>query len=430
MFVDLSPPEPVANMPVKSPRDALYWILILINAILMISSLLLSSILTTVLLVDTLKRVKVCSQKITLPFLLTIIVSSICDLSNLICLEILRYDVQILDCTTLVISLITSYYMTTLIFLLGLNRFAAFCSQRLNEEIMRSKRLFIIIFALLILSIIIGIAVYLASGFTRSYDVNENMIVTEASNTVLLMVSNYMFYTIPLISTVFYFLCFLSLRSKSSRLYVVIIILLLISIFAGVAVYELTGLTKGYDATIEGMTTKSENSILLTVSNHIFYTIPLASSVFYWLCYRALRSQRSMVRTEATLSLLNRAERASLKQGIVILFFYSVSFPLFDSQKLSNLSVVADFAHYALDASFPSTQQHLVLRPDAHRNSLIYSSTTGNSTEQFCLLYRDSASLMGSPDLPAGQVLGRVRLGKSSSFKKQHLQKFENQGDR
>ncbi|VDM52625.1 unnamed protein product [Angiostrongylus costaricensis] len=62
---------------------------------------------------------------------------------------------------------------------------------------------------------------------------------------------------------------------------------------------------------------------ILQISCYIFYGVPLLSTVFYAMCFISLRSQRSLVRSDNTMSLLHQAERDTLKQGIVTSPYYA-----------------------------------------------------------------------------------------------------------
>ncbi|KAK6057410.1 hypothetical protein COOONC_05075 [Cooperia oncophora] len=101
----------------------------------------------------------------------------------------------------------------------------------------------------------------------------------------------------------------------------------------------------------------------LVVSNYILYTLPLISSVFYLFAYKSLRSQRGVAISGTTKSLLNKAERCNLKQGIWILVVYLISFtihvlmrlPMSDATSLmviSSLGVISSAApQFALPLS-------------------------------------------------------------------------------
>uniref|UniRef100_A0A1I7XCN1 G_PROTEIN_RECEP_F1_2 domain-containing protein n=1 Tax=Heterorhabditis bacteriophora TaxID=37862 RepID=A0A1I7XCN1_HETBA len=64
---------------------------------------------------------------------------------------------------------------------------------------------------------------------------------------------------------------------------------------------------------------------LMRMVNYIFYMIPLISSVFYLFVYNSLRSQRAKVVTGKTKTMLDKAEKCTLNQGIFILLSYLIA---------------------------------------------------------------------------------------------------------
>ncbi|KHJ99422.1 hypothetical protein OESDEN_00602 [Oesophagostomum dentatum] len=115
----------------------------------------------------------------------------------------------------------------------------------------------------------------------------------------------------------------------SGRLTILLLTLFIFSVLVGTVIFKLSGFQKCYDSDDDRVTNEAQNSVLLTVSNYIFYTIPLLSTVFYLLCFLSLRSKRSLVRTEKTMELLDNAEKSTLKQGIAVVLFYLVSVSAF-----------------------------------------------------------------------------------------------------
>lgn len=105
-----------------------------------------------------------------------------------------------------------SYYSTLLIFFMGLNRFAAFSSPYLKDLLMERKTLLWMLSGLLVFSIVVSVTVYKLSGMERVYDQGDMN--DYADHLLLIQVSNYVFYAIPLTSTIFYLLAFNSLRSQ------------------------------------------------------------------------------------------------------------------------------------------------------------------------------------------------------------------------
>ncbi|RCN45507.1 hypothetical protein ANCCAN_08507, partial [Ancylostoma caninum] len=129
--------SPLGPVPKPPSRDAFYWTLFSSNLLLMMLSFTLNLFLTIVLARSTLKNLCCSFYKIMLAFVATIVVGSSSDIVCMVYFEGMRNDLRTLCNITLIVSLVVSYYMTILIFLLGLNRFAAFCSPRLNTSIMK-----------------------------------------------------------------------------------------------------------------------------------------------------------------------------------------------------------------------------------------------------------------------------------------------------
>ncbi|XGW27117.1 hypothetical protein V3C99_007599 [Haemonchus contortus] len=99
--------------------------------------------------------------------------------------------------------------------------------------------------------------------------------------------------------------------------------LLLFSAMITVLIYVLSGMQRVFSKS--SITDYASNCILFEVTSFIFYSIPLASSIFYLFSYRSLRSKRDSVVSDVTKSLLDAAERCNLKQGIWILTIYLTS---------------------------------------------------------------------------------------------------------
>lgn len=226
-------------------RGLLCWMLYGVNLSLMMLSLMLSLFIFLVLIKNRNRRFNSSFYTILLTFVTTIIISNMSEISTTVYFEVLLQKSPVLCNITLLLSLIVSYYSAILTFLLGLSRFAAFCCLPLNRALSKTKIVLTVLVSLLAFSAIAGYFVYKISGFSRSFDEEDHTMRAEAANPVLFTMSCYAFYTIPLLSTVFYLLCFL-----------------------------------------------------------------------------ALRSQRSTARTEKTIVLLSKAERSTLMMGIVILLFY------------------------------------------------------------------------------------------------------------
>ncbi|EYC19341.1 hypothetical protein Y032_0024g1030 [Ancylostoma ceylanicum] len=174
------------------------------------------------------------------------VVGNLCEIVFAVVVEGVGIHAPGVNEASLLIDLIISYFSTILIFFLGLNRFAAFSSPRLNETLMNRKTLRYVLVGCLVVSVVVSVAVFELSGSTRVFESNV-------------------------------------------------------------------------------MVDYVDNVIFMQISNYIFYAIPLASSMFYLSVFNSLRRQRADAISEKTKSLLDSAERCSLKQGIWILTIYLVS---------------------------------------------------------------------------------------------------------
>ncbi|KAK5967409.1 hypothetical protein GCK32_020254, partial [Trichostrongylus colubriformis] len=116
------------------------------------------------------------------------------------------------DCFSVIVDLIVSYFSALLMFFMGLNRFAAFSSPYLNDRLMRRKTVLGILSGLLMFSSLITIAVYETSGMRRVF--SQNAIMDYATKCIFVQVTSYIFYALPLFSSIFYLFAYKSLRSK------------------------------------------------------------------------------------------------------------------------------------------------------------------------------------------------------------------------
>ncbi|KAK6016604.1 hypothetical protein OSTOST_17911 [Ostertagia ostertagi] len=97
----------------------------------------------------------------------------------------------------------------------------------------------------------------------------------------------------------------------------------LISALLTVAVFEISGMKRVFGQ--NAITDYANRCIFVQVLSYFFYALPLTSSIFYLFAYKSLQSQRENVVSDATKSLLDRAERCNLKTGIWILVTYLAS---------------------------------------------------------------------------------------------------------
>ncbi|EYC43778.1 hypothetical protein Y032_0481g2262 [Ancylostoma ceylanicum] len=67
---------------------------------------------------------------------------------------------------------------------------------------------------------------------------------------------------------------------------------------------------------------------LISAVNTVFYSIPLLSGLLYGVVFLSLRSTRRNIKFKPTLSAISRAEKAILKQGILIMGTYLAAFLL------------------------------------------------------------------------------------------------------
>uniref|UniRef100_A0A0K0DIH5 G_PROTEIN_RECEP_F1_2 domain-containing protein n=1 Tax=Angiostrongylus cantonensis TaxID=6313 RepID=A0A0K0DIH5_ANGCA len=140
----------------------------------------------------------------------------------------------------------------------------------------------------------------------------------------------------------------------STRIRALLVGLLLFSMVIGALVCRLSGFLKEFS--------DNDNAMMFSISCYIFYGIPLLSTVFYAMCFISLRSQRSLVCSDNTMSLLHQAERNTLKLGIVVLFFYlpGMMFPqiLFCGQRLPPSVPVLGYPHFIIILAVVSTAEN------------------------------------------------------------------------
>ncbi|VDL77459.1 unnamed protein product [Nippostrongylus brasiliensis] len=200
--------------PPPPPRDFLFWLLYACNLFLTTLNLLLNVLLLCALVSRSSRRFYSSFYIIMLVFVSNTAVSSVNDISTTVLFEGLMLSSPPLFAITLLISLATSFYSTVLIFLLGLSRFAVFCHTALGKALMKAKTLLVALVCSFVFSLFAGCIIYKVSGFSTWFDEKENTMLRGARYPTLLTVSCYMFYAIPLLSTVFYGFCFVSLRSQ------------------------------------------------------------------------------------------------------------------------------------------------------------------------------------------------------------------------
>ncbi|RCN29585.1 hypothetical protein ANCCAN_24655 [Ancylostoma caninum] len=140
------------------------------------------------------------------------VVGNLCEIVFGIVIEGVEIHAPGINEASLLIDLIISYFSTILIFFLGLNRFAVFSSPRLNETLMNRKTLRYVLVGALVVSVVISVAVFELSGCKRVFE--SNVMVDYVENVIFMQISNYVFYAIPLVSSMFYLAVFNSLRRQ------------------------------------------------------------------------------------------------------------------------------------------------------------------------------------------------------------------------
>ncbi|KHJ88295.1 hypothetical protein OESDEN_11913 [Oesophagostomum dentatum] len=140
------------------------------------------------------------------------VISNLCGLLYGIVIEGIDIHSSNINKASMLVDLIISYFSTILIFFLGLNRFAAFSSPLLNERVMNKMTLHFALIGSLIMSVIISVAIFELSGCERVFQ--ANVMTDYVQNAVYIQISNYVFYAIPLISSIFYLAVFNSLRLR------------------------------------------------------------------------------------------------------------------------------------------------------------------------------------------------------------------------
>ncbi|CCD64896.1 G_PROTEIN_RECEP_F1_2 domain-containing protein [Caenorhabditis elegans] len=97
----------------------------------------------------------------------------------------------------------------------------------------------------------------------------------------------------------------------------------ILSLVLSILYQKLCGVYTHYDAatnTIQMMATSTAEPFTIAV-----YALPLLSIVFYVVAYNNLRDKRQLVTSDKTKSLIDRAERKTLKIGMLILVTYTLS---------------------------------------------------------------------------------------------------------
>ncbi|KAK6045161.1 hypothetical protein COOONC_17335, partial [Cooperia oncophora] len=134
-------------------------------------------------------------------FSLSVVVSSLCKLVYEI-VSLAGVQSKVFDRFSITVDLLVSYYSALLIFFLGLNRFAAFSSPYLREHLMGRRTLLWILLGLLVFSSVITVVIFEISGMRRIF--NQNTITDYANKCIFVQASSYIFYTLPLASSIFY----------------------------------------------------------------------------------------------------------------------------------------------------------------------------------------------------------------------------------
>ncbi|KAK6751075.1 hypothetical protein RB195_002819 [Necator americanus] len=201
-------------VPIAPPaaKDGSFWLWYTVNMTLATVCLVLNALLSTAMIVGREKTFKNSFYTIISLFAVTMVVSNICEIVCGIVVEGINMDAPGLNKASLLLDLIISYFSTILMFFLGLNRFAVFSSPSLNERLMNKKTLRYALSLSLLLSVAVSVVIFQLSSCKRVYE--SNVMVNYITNPIYMQVSNYVFYAIPLISSVFYLAVFNSLRHQ------------------------------------------------------------------------------------------------------------------------------------------------------------------------------------------------------------------------
>ncbi|KAK6051313.1 hypothetical protein COOONC_11182 [Cooperia oncophora] len=287
------------GFPLSPPAPTSFWIWFYLSVFCNLLCLGLNTVFSAVSIIERHRTFRNCFYTIVLAFSLSVVVGSLCNLVYQI-LSLAGVQSKGFEIFSISMDLVVSFYSALLVFFLGLNRFAAFSSTILRERLMEKKVVLCVLLGLLVFSSMIAVLVLEMSGMRRVS--HQNTIYA----TKYILVTSHIFYTLPIISSVFYLFAYKSLRSKRED--------------------AVSDVTKSLLNRAERCNLKQGVSILITylVTSHIFYTLPIISSVFYLFAYKSLRSKREDAVSDVTKSLLNRAERCNLKQGVSILITYLV----------------------------------------------------------------------------------------------------------
>ncbi|WKY07298.1 hypothetical protein Q1695_007045 [Nippostrongylus brasiliensis] len=144
-------------------------------------------------------------------FSLAVVVNNTCQLIYIFTVELGGVTSSVAGCVSMLFELVFTYFSILLLFFMALNRYAAHSTSHLTTFLINRKGMCYITFGLLLLSVIVSIAVYQLSGLRRGFD---DMMDDSATNVVPIAIANCIFYSLPIIASVFYFVTYRSLRSQ------------------------------------------------------------------------------------------------------------------------------------------------------------------------------------------------------------------------
>ncbi|VDO62888.1 unnamed protein product [Haemonchus placei] len=151
----------------ESPKSFLVWFYLSVFCNFMCFAI--NTVFSAVSVIERHRTFRHSFYTIVLVFSLSVVISSLCKLIYLLS-GMAGLHIKLFDCLSANVDLLFSYFSAFLIFLLGLNRFAAFSSPYLNEKLMKRKTLISILFGLLLFSAMVTILIYVLSGLQRVFN--------------------------------------------------------------------------------------------------------------------------------------------------------------------------------------------------------------------------------------------------------------------
>ncbi|WKY07295.1 hypothetical protein Q1695_007045 [Nippostrongylus brasiliensis] len=147
-------------------------------------------------------------------FSLAAVINNTCQLIYIFTVGLGGVSSSVAGYVSILTELVFTYFTILLMFFMALNRYASYSTSHLMTFLIKRKGVCHITVGLLLLSVTVSIAVCKLSGLRREFD--DDMMDDFATNVVPIAISNCVFYTLPVIASVLYFVTYRSLRSQES----------------------------------------------------------------------------------------------------------------------------------------------------------------------------------------------------------------------